>query len=189
LLSGGGQSYQLTGQPIGLSLTAGGFYNIVGIAGPALQASVGGVFDFAWEDNRQATLGAEYFYNELGVENGALYPVLVLQGRYVPFYAGKHYASVYLTAEGPDSGKHTNYSLTNLVNLSDGSAESRLDFTWELLEHLTFGIYAAGHYGNQGGEFNFKLATTGNFVNGQYIAPVQVAAVPVEGGLSLRLGF
>ena len=189
LLSGGGQSYRLTGQPIGLSLSAGGFYDNVGIPGPALQASVGGVFDFAWEDNRQATLGAEYFYNELGVENGALYPVLVLQGRYVPFYAGKHYAALYLTAEGPDSGKHTNVSLTNLVSLSDGSAESRLDFSWELLEHLTFGVDVAGHYGTQGGEFNFKLSTTGHIVNGRYIGPVQVAEVPVEGGLSLRMGF
>ncbi len=168
-------------------------YRSVGIPGPALQASVGGAFDFAWKDNRQATLGAEYFYNELGVENGGLYPVLVLQGQYQPFYAGKHYASIYLTAEGPDSGKHTNYTLTNLANLSDGSVESRLDFTWELLEHLTFGVYAAGHYGTRGGEFNFGLDVPGGLTDhGQPInggKPIQVAAVPVEGGLSLRMGF
>ncbi|HXC63933.1 MAG TPA: hypothetical protein VNZ67_06220 [bacterium] len=193
LLSGGGTTFARTGQTLAGATDLNQLYRPVGIAGPALQASVGGVFDFAWEDNRQATLGAEYFYNELGVENGGLYPVLVLQGRYVPFYAGKHYAALYLTAEGPDSGKHTSYSLTNLASLSDGSVESRLDFSWEVLEHLTFGVYAAGHYGTRGGEFNFALDVPGGLTNnGQPInngRPIQVAEVPMEGGLSLRMGF
>ncbi|HTB33473.1 MAG TPA: hypothetical protein VK842_01295, partial [bacterium] len=193
LLSGGGTSDARTGQALAGATDLNQLYRSVGIPGPALQASVGGVFDFGWTDNRQATLGAEYFYNELGVENGGLYPVLVLQGRYVPFYAGKHYAALYLTAEGPDSGKHTSYTLNNLVSLSDGSAESRLDFSWELLEHLTFGAYAAGHYGTRGGEFNFALDVPGGLTNnGAPInngRPIDVAAVPIEGGLSLRMGF
>jgi hypothetical protein len=190
LLSGpGNASYQRTTITAAPGAPLDSLYKSQGLPGPALQASAGLVYDFAWRDNRQATLGGEYFYNELGVENRGLYPILMFTGRYQALYAAKHYAALYLTAEGPDEGKHTSYTLTNLANVSDGSYESRLDLAWVVLENLTFGAYVAGHYGNQGGEMDFSLRTPALSDNGRPIPAMDVADVPVEGGLSLRMGF
>jgi len=190
LLSGpGNATFERTSAPAATGAPLASLYKSQGLPGPALQASAGLVYDFAWRDNRQATLGAEYFYNELGVENRGLYPILMFTGHYQAFYAAKHYAALYLSAEGPDEGKHTSYTLTNLANVSDGSYESRLDFSWLVLENLTFGAYAAGHYGNQGGEMDFSLHTPALSNNGRPIPATDVADVPVEGGLSLRMGF
>jgi hypothetical protein len=190
LLSGpGNETFERTSAPAAAGAPLASLYKSQGLPGPALQASAGLVYDFPWRDNRQATLGAEYFYNELGVENRGLYPILMFTGRYQAFYAAKNYAALYLTAEGPDEGKHTSYTLTNLANASDGSYESRLDFSWLVLENLTFGAYAAGHYGNQGGEMDFSLHTPALSDNGRPIPAMDVADVPVEGGMSLRMGF
>ena len=171
----------------GSTLTS--LYTVDGFPGPALQASAGLSYDFAWEPNRQATLGAEYFYNELGSDSAALYPILIYQGKYQPFYMGRHYASLYVTAEGPDEAKDTSYSFSTIANISDGSYVSRLDFSWLLLDYLTFGAYGDLHYGTQGGEFNFALNTPQLSNGSSTIPPVNLAATPFDLGLSLRIAY
>lgn len=174
----------------GPSTSINSLYASNGLPGSALQIVGGLNYTFAWRDNRSATLGGEYFYNELGVTDASLYPVLLYQGRYTPFYLGKHYAAIYLSAEGPDAGNKTNYNLSTLTNVSDGSYVSRLDFTWLLLDYLTFGAYASVNYGNKGGEFNFALDTpalTGN--GGSPISPIKYEGNSGAAGMSLRVAF
>jgi hypothetical protein len=188
LLSGNNSVEELSSVPqAGQNLN-----NLLGyssFAGPALQSSAGLNYSFPWKDNRQATLGAEYFYNELGSSNYDIYPVLLYQGNYQPFYLGKNYATIYITAEGPDANKNTNYTFSTISNISDGSYVSRLDFSWLLLDYLTFGAYADGHYGTAGGEFNLSENTPAVNYQGKSIPAINFPSTPFDLGLSLRIGY
>jgi hypothetical protein len=164
-------------------------YGQTGIAGPVVQASGGLNYSFAYMPNRQSTLGAEYFYNEIGAESATIYPVMVYLGQYQPFYMGKHYAAIYASAEGPDSSKKTNYNFSTISNISDGSYVSRLDFTWLLLDYLTFGAYGQLNYGTTGGEFNFALNTPTLTYQGHTIPAINTPVSPCAFGLSLRLAY
>jgi hypothetical protein len=191
LLHGPRHSYEYTGLPQSLSGPAslGMLYHDNGLEGPVLQASAGLDYSFGYAANRQASVGLEYFYNEAGAESYGLYPILQYLGEYQPFYLGKHYAALYLSAEGLDSGKHSSYRFSTLTNISDGSYVSRLDFSWLLLEYLTFGAYGSYHYGREGGEFNFALESPAFFDGSRFIAPIHIPAQPFDCGLSLRLAF
>lgn len=156
--------------------------------GPLTQAVVGGAYDFAWRENRQATFGLEYFYNALGSQNGDAYPVMIFEGDYQPYYLGRNYVAGYLSAEGPDSGKHSSYNLSTICNLTDGSLETRLDFQWALDTYLSFGAFGAAHYGTRGGEFNFAVDTPDVTDNGATLA-YHVPRTVADLGMSLRLGF
>src|SRR5207237_94061 len=86
--------------------------------GPFVQASGGINYSFGWRENRLATVGAEYFYNQLGYTSSGVYPLLIFLGQYQPFYTGRHYAAVYVTAEGPDAEQRTSYTLSTIGNAS-----------------------------------------------------------------------
>jgi len=181
-------SYHLTGAP-----TAGedvsSLYTLDVPRGPFVQVSGGVKYDFAWKENRQATLGVEYFYNQLGYGKAEIYPVLIFTGSYQPFYTGTHYGAVYLTAEGPDELKHTSYTFSTIANLSDGSLISRVDFSWRFLTYLTFEAYGDEHYGTKGGEFNFELHTPPLTNNGVPIAALSIPTTLYDLGMGLRLSF
>lgn len=156
---------------------------------PLWEVSGGINFSFGWREDRQATLGAEYFYNQTGYDGSSIYPILILNGAYQPFYLGKHYAAIYLNAEGPDAGKHTSYTLSVLANISDNSYLARLDFNWQFLTYMNFQLFVAGHFGTKGGEFNFSLNTPALFYG---LTPVPAMDVPetlFDAGLSLRTSF
>jgi len=159
------------------------------ISGPVLQTSGGISYDFAWRDNRQATIGAEYFYNQIGYTDPHAYPALIFLDQFQPFYTGRHYAAIYLTAEGPDAEKHTSYTLSTLGNLSDMSFITRLDFSWRFLTYLTFEAYVDGHYGTKGGEFNFALNTPYLTYAGSPIPPIDVPRTLFDVGVGLRVSF
>jgi len=156
---------------------------------PILEASGGMNYSFSWLENRLAAVGVEYFYNQTGYDSSLVYPILIVKGQYQPFYLGKHYAAVYLSAEGPDSGKHTNYSLSVLSNLSDKSFVGRFDFTWGFLNYMTFEMFTAGHFGTKGGEFNFSLDTPAVLYQGGYIPAMNLPATFFDFGLALRTRF
>ena len=59
--------------------------------GPLFQVSGGINYSFAWMDNRLATLGVEYFFNQLGYTDAKAYPALIYFGQYRPFYTGKNH--------------------------------------------------------------------------------------------------
>lgn len=190
-LSNDGRLVQRTwlGVPAGPPPSLHQIYATDGLPGAALQAVAGLNYSFAWTENRSATLGAEYFYNELGVTDGHLYPVLLYLDEYTPFYLAKHYAALYFSAEGPDSGKKTTYNLSAIANLNDASLLSRLDFRWLMLDYLSLGIWASGNFGKLGGEFNFTLDTPALWDGGTFIPPVHYAGTSGEAGMSLRVAF
>ena len=183
-----GPRYQLTGAPAaGEEISS--LYTASNPRGPFVQASGGAKYDFPWMENRQATAGAEYFFNQLGYSKGSIYPVLIFTGNYQPFYTGRHYGALYLTAEGPDQFKHTSYTFSTLGNLSDGSFISRVDFSWRFLTYLTFEAYADEHYGTKGGEFNFELHTPALTNQGAAVPPINVPTTLYDLGMGLRLSF
>lgn len=177
------------GIPAGVTPTLQSLYAINKLPASALQIVGGLDYSFNWRPNRTATLGLEYFYNELGVTDGNLYPILLYLGQYTPFYLGKHYAGLFIRAEGPDAGNKSAYTLSTIANLNDYSAVTRLDLSWLMLEYLSFGAYVSGNYGGSGGEFNFKLDTPALTYNGAPIPPVKYAGQSGEAGMSLRVGF
>jgi hypothetical protein len=180
--------YTLTGVPTpGADIST--LYVVDQSRGPFLQASGGGNYTFAWKDNREATVGVEYFYNQLGYDKAAIYPVLIFLGGYQPFYTGKHYGAFYATAEGPDEAKHTSYTFSTIGNLSDGSFISRLDFAWRFLTYLTFEAYGDEHYGTRGGEFRFELHTPALVSQGAAVRPINLPATVYDVGMGLRLSF
>ena len=54
-----------------------------------------------YNDEDSVTIGAEYFYNDAGYDDASLYPWLVFNDAFTPFYLGKHYAGVYVFLPGP----------------------------------------------------------------------------------------
>ena len=157
--------------------------------GPFLQFTTGADYQFGWRDNRIATVGAEYFYNQLGTDDGRTYPALLYLGQFQPFYTGRHYAAVYLNAEGPDAGKKTNYRLSTLGNVSDGSYVTRLDFSWLALTYLTFEAFGDVHFGTEGGEFNFSVHTPALTYQGNGIPATEISGTIFDLGIGLRIGF
>ena len=174
-------------------LTAGADISNLAVAtpnsGPLLQVSGGLNQSFGWKENRQATIGVEYFYNQAGYADASVYPALIFFGQYQPFYTGRHYAALYATAEGPDAEKRTSYTFSTLSNLSDRSLISRLDFSWRVLTYLTFEAYGDAHYGTSGGEFNFSLTTPALAYQGNSIAAIAVPATVFDLGLGLRMSL
>lgn len=187
VITGGTPVFQATTLTPGQDISVG--FPTSNLPGPSVQVSGGVSHDFAWKEDRQATIGAEYFYNRIGYSNSAAYPALILSGNYQPFYTGRNYAALYLNAEGPDALKHTSYTFSTLANLSDKSFISRADLSWRVLTYLTFDTYVDGHYGTPGGEFNFAFSTPPLTNAGTPIPAVVVPATYVDLGVSLRVSI
>lgn len=151
------------------------------------QVSGGANWTFSYADNDTATVGIEYFYNSTGYPTSAVYPYLLLQGQFQPFYTGRHYAAVYGLLSGPGSWDDTNFILSNLGNLSDRSFITRLDLTHRALRYLSVEAFVAVSYGQKGGEFRFALDLPSVNVGGQVTAPLVVAPPTVQAGVGLRI--
>ena len=119
---------------------------------------VGGVnWSRKYNDNDLFTIGGEYFYNQLGYTDAALYPGLLFNSSGTPllnfFYTGRHYAALFASFPAPYSWNYTTFTLSTLGNVSDQSFISRLDYSVTLLTHLSFEAFVGVHYGSPGGEF------------------------------------
>jgi len=101
-------------------------------------------------------LGVEYFYNGLGYGDAALYPWLIAQGAFTPFYLGRHYLAGYAMLPAPGRWDDLSVTLSALSNLSDRSVVTRLDFSLQVVTSLRFNVYVSGHFGEEG-EFRFGL--------------------------------
>jgi hypothetical protein len=121
-------------------------------------------------------LGGEYFYNDLGYEDADLYPWLIFQGAFRPFYVGRHYAGLYASLPSPGQWDDTSFTASTLGNLSDRSFLSRLDFRLTMLTRLQFFAYGMLHWGNRG-EFNLRVE----------LPPIELPDAPdeLEDGLSV----
>lgn len=151
---------------------------VVGAAG-----GIGG--DIALPNNRSMNITGEYFFNSAGYSDHKIYPWLLFNGGFQPFYNGKHYGAFVVTLS--DSAAHTTYSLSNIANLSDLSAITRFDFNIKVISFLTLEAYAGVHYGTRGGEFNLAID----------VQPIAALGVPeihtqptiVDVGLGARLSL
>jgi len=171
------------------SLTAlGGYYP----TGLRPQATVGAEWVHNYTDKDAFTIGLEYFYNANGYRDRTLYPTLLYNNSFTPFYLGRHYAGVYASLPKPGSWNLHTFTLTVLGNLSDKSAVARLDWNMALLTYLTLEAYLQQHFGEDGGEF--RLSIDADFPVPQpsgepAIFHVAVGAPVVDFGLGLRLAL
>jgi hypothetical protein len=155
----------------------------------AYAASGGVTYTFAYNDNDTVTLGLEYFHNSTGYSNAALYPWLIFQGEFQPFYQAKHYGAFYALLNSPGDWDKVNFVFSTLGNFSDMTFISRLDVFVRVLTHLTVEMYVAGHYGNRGGEFRFSLDLPPSTLGGGPTPEIRVPAPVVDVGLGFKFSI
>ncbi|MFE8596685.1 hypothetical protein [Archangium violaceum] len=151
------------------------------------QLSTGATWTFAYSENDTATVGVEYFYNPTGYDSALVYPYLIFQGQYQPFFIGQHYAAIYGLLSGPGSWDNTNFILSNLGNLSDRSFITRLDVTHRALRYLSVEAFVALNYGQKGGEFRFALNLPPIRRGEQEIPAINIAPPTLQAGVGLRI--
>jgi hypothetical protein len=132
-------------------------YELRPLSGIKTQATFGINYVRKYNDNDLLTIGAEYFYNQPGLDDPNLYPGLLFntsnQQMLNFFYVGRHYAALFASLPAPYSWNYTTFTLSTLGNLTDKSFVSRLDYSVTLLTHLTLEAFAGLHWGNRSGEF------------------------------------
>ncbi len=136
-----------------------------------------------YSDEDTLTIGVEYFYNQAGYDDIALYPYLIGWNAFRPFYLGRHYAALFLLLPKPGSWNDTTITLTGIANLSDRSGVVRLDWSTTFLTWLRVELFAQGHLGRRGGEF--RLASDPIPV----ILPRGYPPSTVDVGVALRLAL
>lgn len=114
------------------------------------QVVAGLEFPIRYNDEDSVTIGAEYFYNDAGYDDASLYPWLVFNDAFTPFYIGRHYAGAYVYLPGPGRWDDHTFTASTIGNLSDKSFTSRLDYSVRALTFLSVNAYVAGHYGQIG---------------------------------------
>jgi hypothetical protein len=147
--------------------------------GVTAQASFGLSSTFPYNDKNTATVGMEYFFNPMGVDQ-PIYPWLILQGTYTAFYAAKHYAGLFATFAGLPELTWVTLSFTGLMNITDLSALARVDAFFRVLEFLQFEAFVSGNFGNRGGELKFQLpplSLPGGIETPNYPAPIASCGV------------
>jgi hypothetical protein len=155
------------------------------------QFVLGGNWQTGFGDNNSFTAGLEYFYNPLGANSAYLYPYEILQGAYVPFYAGQNYGGAYITLLIPTSQAFASnsFTLSTLSNLTDRSFISRLDYNIILLQHLQVEAYGSANYGHEGGEYRFGVDTTYLHAANPGVPAVVVGAPAYAVGVALRVSI
>lgn len=121
------------------------------------RVSAGADYTFRVGDNDLMVLGAEYFYNPLGYDEPSLYPWLLAQGAFEPFYLGQHYVGLIFAVPSPGNWDDVTFTTSTLANLSDQSFLSRLDMSWILHTRLRLEAFVMVHYGHRGGELRMGL--------------------------------
>jgi hypothetical protein len=151
------------------------------------QVSCGLNWSALYNDQDQIVIGAEYFYNSLGYNDIKLYPWLIVNGAFQPFYVGQHYAALYVSLPSPGSWDNTTFTLSSIGNLTDKSFVIRLDYSVVILTYLKLEAYIAGYLGQPGGEFRFRLNTNELHDKMSTIPLYNLTTPIVDVGLSFRL--
>lgn len=154
------------------------------------QVTAGLNYAVTYSDEDSLYIGAEYFFNDKGYDDEGLYPYLIYQGAFQPFYLGQHYAALYLLLPAPGRWDDTSFTLSGIGNLSDVSFLSRLDFTITVLTYLEIQSYVAVHAGTKGGEYRFAADIPAINIPGQVAFPgVEVKPQMVDIGLNFRVSI
>lgn len=121
---------------------------------PQVVAGLEGSFKLGDEDS--LTLGVEGFFNDAGTDQVELYPWLLINDAYSPFYVGRWYLAGYLYLPAPGRWDETSFTASWIANLSDSSHVARLDASVTALTWLSLNAYVAPHFG-QVGELRYRL--------------------------------
>jgi hypothetical protein len=176
------------------------------LKGVTPQAVLGVSWEANYSDEDAVRFGAEYFYNGLGYDDAHIYPWLMVEpawfgfpttalppafaqktNDFTPFYVGRHYAGAYVLLAAPGSWNDHTFTLSGIVNASDGSAIVRLDHSVVVNTYLTVESYVAGNVGKEGGEFRFALDVPPQSV-GPLVTPALRTPPPVmTAGVALRV--
>jgi hypothetical protein len=151
--------------------------------GYVVQATGGISWSLNYRDVNLLTFGAEYFFNSIGYDDLRLYPWLLAQNAYTPFYLGKHYAGLYGMLTAPATWHNLTLVLSDLANFSDRTFITRVDASVLVLTHLRVEAYVAFHYGHKGGEFRFAMDLPATDTSPAFSVPTQLA----ELGVGLRI--
>ncbi len=169
------------------------------------QVVLGASWSWKYSDEDALTLGGEWFHNGAGYDDAHVYPVLLASPyahllatprpfaydprvAFTPFYLGRQYAGVFLTAPRPGPWNDTTLTASALANLSDGSGLVRLDHAVVLNTYLTLETYLAGHLGKRGGEFRFGLDVPGQPLPiGGSTPPLSLPTPVLDAGVALRV--
>jgi hypothetical protein len=124
---------------------------------PGLVGQVAGglSYDIALPSNKSLSLGVEYFFNSVGYKDSEVYPVLLFNGAFQPFYNGQHYGA--FTSVFIDNTSKVTAIFSTIGNFSDLSFISRIDCLVTVYNHLQVEAFVGAHYGKRGGEFRFAL--------------------------------
>lgn len=144
----------------------------------------------SYNEKNTLTVGAEYFYNPVGTDSKSLYPWLLYQGTYTPFYAGKHYAGLFVIAPGLPDLPWVTMSFNALLNASDPSGIVRLDAFFRVLTYLQLEAFVSANVGGAGGEFRFGLDLPPIPLGDGTTSPaVHVAPPNASAGVGLRISI
>lgn len=143
------------------------------------------------EDDAQY-IGLEYFYNPLGYDDPDLYPWLIVNGAYQPFYAGQHYLGLSWVVPSPGRWDDITFSFSAVGNLSDNSYVTRLDVSAVLHSRLTLQAYAQAHFGHRGGELRLAIdvpALPAGLIGDEATPAFSIPAPAAVLGLNLRIAM
>lgn len=102
------------------------------------------------------TVGAEYFWNELGYDERQLELYSLVFSQSAPLYAGRRYVGAYFLLPNPGNWDETSFFANAIANLSDQTYVSRLTATWEIVDAATLEVFASRCFGEYG-ELCFKV--------------------------------
>jgi hypothetical protein len=154
---------------------------------PAIAGGINWMFKFTDQD--AATVGVEGFHQSAGYTKKSVYPWLMFQGAFTPFYLSRDYAAAYAFSTIPGTNGNQSVTLSNITNVSDRTGTVRLDWGAVLLTHLRIEAYVAGHYGAAGGEFRFGMRSGPQVINGIPIPALDIRPPVADAGLGLRVSF
>ncbi|MCC6624384.1 MAG: hypothetical protein IT385_24245 [Deltaproteobacteria bacterium] len=144
------------------------------------------------EDDAQY-VGLEYFYNPLGYDDPDIYPWLLVNDAFEPFYLGRHYLGFNWVVPAPGRWDDVTFSFAFIGNLSDESYVTRLDFVASLHTRLTLQAYAQAHFGHRGGELRLAFDVPDiPAIPGVVDEPIEAFSVPAPAvllGLNLRIAL
>jgi hypothetical protein len=140
-VSAGIWSFDVIGE-VGLKIDAEG-------AGRVSPQTVGGLqYTVSVFDDDKLIIGGEYFFNSEGAERVS--PFALLRGEVPFFYAGRHYAALFVWLPRPGRLNDWDFSATGIGNLSDQTFLARLDVSVKVLTFLSVQTYFTAHLGRKG---------------------------------------
>ena len=152
------------------------------------QVVAGAEIVIPYGDNDNVILGAEYFYNDAGYDDEAVYSRLLLAGQFNPLDVGRHYLGAFVSLVGPGSWDDTSLFLSSLANLSDLSGVVRADLSIQALTFLSFRVFGNVFWGT--GAFSPRVSFDSRLVaDGIPTLPVQTLLdrIPVNPGAQAQL--